>query len=174
MELKQKNSKVIITALFTTIIQIILVKEIFQMLIASIFGVGNSNFSFSFPFFSFYFEPEPNTAMFMLLLLYFAPYLYLISCIEISSILLKKIPLSAMRYFFVVFILLQLGYILIHIFYSAVILILNPQLENDWIALSLNLGFGDTERFVFAFGVIFLFVFYLNMSTKRIIKYFNY
>jgi hypothetical protein len=74
----------------------------------------------------------------------------------------------------VVFILLQIGYLLVHIFYSAVILILNPGIENDWIALSLYLGLGDIERFIFAFGVIFLFVFYLNMSTKRIMQYINY
>jgi|GEM_PF-2425509 len=174
MGLKEQNRIIIVVAIICVIIQIILLKEVFQLVFANIVGVGNSMFTFKFPSFSFYFEPEPNTSKFILLFLYFTPYIYIVSAIEISSILMRKIPVGKTRYFLVVFILLQLGYILIHLFYNAVILILNPGIENDWIALSLNMGFSETERFVFAFGIIFLFVFYMNMSTKRIRKYIKY
>lgn len=174
MGLKEQNRIIILVAIVCVIIQIILLKEVFQLVFANIVGVGNSMFTFKFPSFSFYFEPEPNTSKFILLFLYFTPYVYIVSAIEISSILMRKIPVGKTRYFLVVFILLQLGYILIHLFYNAVILILNPGIENDWIALSLNMGFSETERFVFAFGIIFLFVFYMNMSTKRIMKYIKY
>jgi len=169
-----KNRLSIISALLLAILQIILLKEIFQLGISGLFGVSNSSFNFSFPFFSYYFEPVGDASNFDIILLYFAPYIYLVLSVEVASILIKKIPQGAGRFFLVVFILLQIGYLLVHIFYSAVILILNPGIENDWIALSLYLGLGDMERFIFAFGVIFLFVFYLNMSTKRIMQYINY
>lgn len=174
MDLKIKNKFYILSALILAIIQIILVKELFQMGIAELIGVAKSSFSFNFPSFSYYFEPEPNQLMPVLLLLYFAPYIYLVSSIELASILLKKIPQGGGRFFIVIFNLIQIGYLLVHIFYSAVILILNPQLENDWITIALYMNFDDLGRFGFAFAVIFLFVFYLNMSTRRIMKYINY
>ncbi len=174
MDFRFKNKLNIITAVFLSILQIILFKELFQMGITQIFGVGTDSFSFNFPSFSYYFEPLPNNSMPVLILMYFAPYIYLIISVETASIILRKIPQGGGRFFIVIFNLVQIGYLLVHIFYSAVILILNPQIENDWIALALYMNLGDMERFVFAFGVIFLFVFYLNMSTKRIMKYINY
>lgn len=174
MDFKFKNRAAIILALFLSILQIIVFKEIFQMGLANLVGTANSFFEFNFPAFTYYFEPVPNLSSVVMILLYFAPYIYIVLSVETASIFLKKLPQGSRRYFLVIFILIQIGYLLVHIFYSAVILILNPQLENDWIALSLYLGYGDTERFVFAFGVVFLFVFYLNMSTKRILKYINY
>ena len=173
MDFKFKNRFIIFLAFLVSAIQIILMKEIFQMGIASLFRDENSSFSFIFPTFSYYFEPLPNSSLPVLVLMYFTPYIYLILSIEVVSLILKKRPLVEWRFFIVIFILVQLGYLLIHIFYSAVILILRPAIENDWIALSLYQNFDQTERFVFAFGVIFLFVFYLNMSTKRIMKYFS-
>lgn len=174
MDFRIKNKTSVISAIFLSILQIILMKELFQMGVAELFGVSNSSFKFSFPAFSYYFEPFATISIFGLILSYFAPYIYLIISVEISSILMKKIPLGGGRFFLVLFILLQIGYLLVNIFYSAVILILKPGIENDWIALSIYWGLGETERFVFAFGVIFLFGFYLNMSTRRIMKYINY
>lgn len=174
MDLKFKNGQSIIWAVFFAGIQIILFKELFQMLIVTIFGGGNSEFSFIFPSFHYYFEPLPDTLMPELLLLYFAPYIYLVLSVEVASATMKKIPHGKGRFFLVIFILIQIGYLLIHIFYSAVILILSPSIQNDWIALALYLGYDDIERFIFAFAVIFLFVFYLNISTRRIQKYINY
>jgi len=174
MEFRFKNKLSIILALFLSIIQIVLLKEVFQMGVAELFGVSISSFQFNFPTFSYYFEPVGAVSLFGLVLSFFAPEIYLVFSVEISSILLKKIPLGKGRFFLIVFILLQLGYLLVNIFYNAVILILNPGIKNDWIALSLYWGLSDTERFVLAFGVVFLFVFYLNMLTKRIMKYINY
>ena len=174
MDFKIKNKISIISALFLSILQIVLLKEVFQLGIAELFGVSNSLFNFSFPVFSYYAEPVASISIFGLVLVYSAPYIYLISSVEIASFFLKKIPQGKGRFFLLIFILIQVGYLLINIFYSAVILILNPGIQHDWIALSLYLGFDQSERFIFAFGVIFLFVFYLNMSTKRVIKYINY
>jgi hypothetical protein len=174
MDFKLRNKLSIISAVLLSILQIILLKEFFQAGLSALFCMSNSSFNFSFPYFAYYFEPEGDASILELTLLYFAPYIYLVLSVEVASILIKKIPQGAGRFFLVVFILLQIGYLLVHIFYSAVILILNPGIENDWIALSLYLGLGDIERFIFAFGVIFLFVFYLNMSTKRIMQYINY
>lgn len=174
MNFQIKNKISLILALFLAILQIILMKELFQMGIAEIFGAAKSSFQFNFPSFSYYFEPVATNSLIGLMVLYFSPYIYIISSVEISSILLKKVPLGGGRFFLLIFILLQIGYMLVHIFYSAVILILNPGIQNDWIALSLYWGLSDSERFIFAFGVIFLFVFYLNMSTKRLLKYINY
>jgi hypothetical protein len=174
MDFHFKNKLSVFLALFLAILQIILLKEIAQMFVTQLFGVGVSSFTFKFPSFSYYFEPFPVRSMPVLLLMYFSPYIYLILTIETASVLLKKIPVGKGRFFIVIFNLIQIGYLLIHIFYSAVILILNPKIENDWITLALYLNFNEIERFGFAFGVIFLFVFYLNMSTKRIMKYINY
>lgn len=174
MDFKLRNKLSIFFALFLAILQIILLKEIFQAGISELCGVSNSSFNFSFPLFSYYFEPAGDASNLEVILLYFAPYIYLVLSVEVASVLIKKIPQGAGRFFLVVFILLQVGYLLVHIFYSAVILILNPGIENDWIALSLYLGLGEMGRFIFAFGVIFLFVFYLNMSTKRIMQYITY
>lgn len=174
MDLKFKNGQGIIWAVFFSAIQIALFKELFQMFIVAIFGGGNSEFSFIFPSFQYYFEPLPDRLMPELLLLYFAPYIYLVLSVEVATATMRKIPHGKGRFFLVIFILIQIGYLLIHIFYSAVILILSPNIQNDWIALTLYLGYDEIERFIFTFAVIFLFVFYLNISTKRIQKYINY
>lgn len=174
MDLKFKNGQSIVWAVLLAILQIVLLKELFQMLLVEIFGGGNSEFSFVFPSIQYYFEPLPYTSMPVLLLLYFAPYIYLILSVEVTSTIMKKIPHGKGRFFLVIFILIQIGYLLIHLFYSAVILILSPNIQNDWIALTLYLGYDEIERFIFAFAVIFLFVFYLNISTRRIQKYINY
>lgn len=173
MPLQSKNWTPIIIAAIMTLFQIIWFKELFQWLIGVVVGVEVSHLEFRFIGLHHYFEPSPNTSFPLLFLLYLSPIIYLLVSIEIASFFLRKIPQGVYRFFILVFILLQLGYLLFYIFYNSVLLIINPGLENQWIAMSIYLGFGDAERFIFVFGIIFLFVFYLNMSTKRVINYIN-
>ena len=168
-----KNWNAIILAGFLTLVQILFIKELFQWMLCVIFGTEVSELTFGIFYLSHYFEPNPNTLMPVLFLLYLAPLLYLVFSIELASLFLKKFPQGMIRFSILIFILLQIGYLLVKIFYNAVLLILNPGLENDWIAMSIYLGFGDMERFIFAFGIIFLFVFYLNLSTRRVTNYIN-
>ncbi|MDZ7766402.1 MAG: hypothetical protein U5K00_18585 [Melioribacteraceae bacterium] len=168
-----KNWTPIISAAIMTLFQIIWFKELFQWLICVIVDVKVSELNFNFIMLQHYFEPAPNTSFPFLFLLYLSPIIYLLISIETASFFLRKTPQGIYRFFFLVFILLQLGFLLINIFYNSVILIINPGLENEWIAMSIYLGFGEVERFIFVFGIIFLFVFYLNMSTRRVINYIN-
>lgn len=173
MSLQSKNWAPIIVAAIMTLFQIIWFKELFQWLIGFAVGAEVSQLEFRFIGLHHYVEPAPNTSFPLLFLLYLSPIIYLLLSIEISSFFLRKTPHGVYRFFILVFILLQLGYLLIYIFYNSVLLLINPGLENQWIAMSIYLGFGEFERFIFVFGIIFLFVFYLNMSTKRVINYLN-
>ncbi len=168
-----KNWIPIISAFLLFLVQILFLKEIFQFIIANLIGVDVSILTFIFPSLSFNFEPNPDTLLPFIVFMYLAPLIYLIISIEFTSLFLKKSTVGIYRYFLLIFILLQLGYLLIKIFYNAVILILNPGLKHDWIAMSIAFGFGDFDRIIFSFAIIFLFVFYLNISIKRVTSYIN-
>lgn len=168
-----KNWQPIIFAVFLAIVQILWLKELFQFLIASLIGVELSEISFNFILLNFYFEPTPGTSMPILFLLYFSPIIYLVLCTETTSLFLRKTPAGVYRFFIIVFVLIILGFLIIHIFYNAVLLILNPGLTNDWITLAIYLRLDEVGRMILAFGVIFLFVFYLNMQGRRVTNYIN-
>lgn len=101
------------------------------------------------------------------------PFVITILAIESSVKLLKRYSPGFKRYFTVIFSICLSGFLLFDSFYSAFSVVLRFNYQNDWVQLVALSDFTEGGRIAFVFFMIILTAGYLNLSSKRIIKYIN-
>lgn len=163
----------VITAIISSFVSLFFLKELFQYFFAFVLGTENLAVSFTITSFNTYFEPAVSTGFYEYMLLYFSPLIFVVLISETAVTLLKKFPLGPVRHNLLIFTLIHLGYLIIYIFYSGFVLILNFNSTNELWVLANHLGFGEIKRIIFAFFLIFIIIIYMNISSRRLLKYIN-
>ena len=162
-----------IIASFLSFVTLFFLKETFQYVAAFCLSIENSRIQFNLFSYEGHFEPSLMRSFWVYFLLYFSPLFFVIIVIEIVIFAVKKFPLGGTRHILLIFGLFHLGYLIIYIFYSSFVLILNMNSANDLLVLSNYLSFDETKRIIFTFFLIFILVLYMNFSTRRLLKYIN-
>ena len=167
-----KNKSSIFTGILTAIISLLFLPELFQLLVATILGVQNTlDFWLFIPRITLI--NAIDTQLWSAIITGFAPFLYLIIICETGSFILSKTYAGFYRYSLIIFLLINIGYLLVYSFSNSVIVILNLQIITDWKSILVSAGIKDLKYLIYIFFIIILTAGYLNLITKRVLKYVN-
>jgi hypothetical protein len=98
-------------------------------------------------------------------------FLYILN-IEINSYMLTKVTAGFYRNFFIVYSMVLIGYLMVNVFIGAVIVVLKVSLTNDYAKIVNDvLGFTMPASFLIILIILILLTLYINITTKRIMKY---
>ena len=173
MAIVNRTLKPVILALFCAAIVIFLLRGLFQGFMAVIFGSTNINFILTFGGIEAVFDPLTASPAIDYVLIYASPVILVIILTEISVLFIKKTFLGSTRFFLIAFILINLGYLIIHFFYNSFLLVMDAPVANDWLTLSFHLDLTKTGKIIFAFFLVFVTIGYINLVTRRVMKYIN-
>jgi hypothetical protein len=98
-------------------------------------------------------------------------FIYIIN-IEINSYMLTKVTVGFYRNFFIVYSMVLIGYLMVNVFIGAVTVILKVSLSNDYAKIVNDvLGLTMPASFLIILVILILLTMYINITTKRIMKY---
>jgi hypothetical protein len=169
---KIKNKGSIVIGSLSGLITVLFLSELFQGLLALVFA-KEVGFAFSGLNFFADFVIEEGKSILVYILLFASPLLLSILAVELSMIIMKRSPLGPARFSTIVFQLINLGYIIITLFYGAISILLRVNLLNDWVRMTNYLGIEGGERYPLVFFFLIILIMYLNLVTKRISGYIN-
>jgi hypothetical protein len=106
-------------------------------------------------------------SFFPMLLIIVSPLLFSLLMIEISSFILKKQTREFFRINLIIYILINIGFIIINIILGILALIFRSAYTNDWGKFLEAVGYSYNEKLVFMFFVMVLLFAYLNYTTKK-------
>jgi hypothetical protein len=167
-----KNKSSIVTGLLAGTISLLFLPELFQLLIAVIINV-NVDFSLGYFFPIVSLNAQPGSSIWSFVVTGLSPFLYLIIICETGSLLLRKTYAGYYRYSLIIFLLVNIGYMLFYSFFNSVVVILNLGFSTDWKNILSVVGFKDLKYLIYIFFIIILTAGYLNLVTKRVLKYVN-
>ena len=168
---KVKNKTALITGIIIGLLTVLFLNRFFQGLMAYMAGAADVEFGFAGIWFTCYFNIMEGLSTFIYILIYTAPLLFIVIMLGIGNLILKKSSLGLTRYSVIVFFLVNVGYIIINVFYGTFSVVLQTNAGNDWYRLFQFLGFSGNQGIALIFFVIVSLIIYVNISTKRLIKY---
>lgn len=99
------------------------------------------------------------------------PLFYIFSTIEFAVNLLKYQTVGSTRFALLIFILLNVGYLIVNVFYGAFNIILSRDGYNGWVILTRNLEMSEHGSLFFIILIILLLVNYLRKFNKVVLEY---
>ena len=162
------NIPPILVGLTAGIVTVVFLNELAQALVAMILGAGGIQFSFSdFNFHALYSFPVESGWVYPLFSAS-ASVLFVIAALKLSTTVLIKSKMGAVRFFAIFYQLLIAGYLLISVFYGAFVVTLKAPIQNDWLDIVNIIGLEDYYRALFMFAMIALTALYLQALSRRI------
>jgi hypothetical protein len=101
------------------------------------------------------------------LLIIISPLIFSLLVIELSSFILKKLEKEFFRINLILYILINIGYLIFNILLGIFALILRSSYTNDWGRFLDTTGYSYNEKLVFMFFVMVILFAYLNYTTKK-------
>lgn len=166
-EQKIRNKKAVLAGTAFFFISSFFLSEIFQYFISLNFCDVNLSFILIFPQTNFISVNSNNYINFFALS---SDLLFILLMIEIAYQLLKKVGEGFWRYSLILFIILSLGLIIISIFFGFYTVIIHNY-NNDWITFFNVIQAVLEEKIIYSLGFVLATFLYLNLITRRIIKY---
>lgn len=168
-----KNKSSVLVGGGIALLNILFLTGFFQALAALILGVNNFYFEFNYLILKPIFHSQTNASAITYGIIYFSPLVFNILLMEIGSALLKKTTLGYNRFLLIFFNLVIAGYLIISVFYGAIVSIVVTNSANDWNQLMINFQMSEIGKIIFMFAVIFMLTTYLQQTAKRILEYIN-
>ena len=144
---------------------VLFLNELFKWLIASCFvdhpqlflsGIHLSmNINFS------------GLSFFRILLIIISPLLFSIIIVEISSLIMKKLEKEFIRLNLLIFMFINIGYLIFNILLGILALILKSTYTNDWGRFLESSGFTYNQKLVFMLFIMVILFAYLNYNAKK-------
>jgi len=147
------------------LISVLFLNELFKWLIASCF-VYHAKLYLS----GIYLSVNVNftgISFFNTLLIILSPLLFSLGMIEIASFVLKKTGNESLRLNLIIYILINIGYLIFNILLGIFALILRSSYTNDWGKFLDASGYSYNEKLVFMLFVMVILFSYLNYTTKK-------
>jgi len=167
-----KNKSSLVSGFLAGLFSIAFFPELFQALVAFVL-----NFEFSFKISVIFpqvtvssFKPDD---IFINTIVRLVPLIYLMLVCELGAFSLRFTLPGFYRYSLLMFILVNMGYMLFFLFLNAIVVILNLKLLTDWSSLLILLNVDHLGSLIYLFPLIIIVAVYLNFITKRILKYVN-
>lgn len=149
----------------TGLISVLFLNEIFKWLIASCFlyppqlFISGIHLSMNINFSALSFFP--------ILLIVISPLLFSLIMIEISSFILKKLEKEYFRINLMIYMFINIGYLIFNIMLGIFALILRSAYTNDWGRFLQTSGYSYNQKLVLMLFVMVILFAYLNYTTKR-------
>lgn len=167
-----KNKSSVIAGTISGIVTLCFLPEVFQMVISLLFGIGYTmNYFLIFPYITL--AEISSVSLSAAIFSGFAPFFYLLLVCETGSFFLKKTYPGFYRYSLIIFLLVNLGYILFFTFLNAISLALELNFLNDWLYVFRTAEIPYPKFLLYVFVIIVIIAVYLNLLTKRIMKFVN-
>ncbi|MFH1196271.1 MAG: hypothetical protein V1720_11190 [bacterium] len=167
-----QNKPALLSGILSGLISAIFLTELFQAFTTIVLNGEFSGFGFSMKGFYCNYSFAPGLSAFTEILISLSPVIFSIFVIELASFFLRKTGLGFYRFTLIVFVLINVGYLIIKFFYGAFAVIFKMP-DNDWTFFLQSIGVeGQAVIPVIFFAIIFLIA-YLNFSSRRLIKYFS-
>lgn len=165
-----KNKKSIILGLILSFFSIFILAELLQFIVYYLWTGGE--FLINLLGFSII-NPESLTKVQTVIILTF-PLFYIISTVELAGNLLKYQGLGTPRFTLLIFIILNVGYLIVNVFVGAFNIVLDNAGDNQWAILCRNLEMNETGSLFLIFIVILLLMNYLRSFNKIVNEYITY
>jgi hypothetical protein len=164
---KIKNKKAVLTGTAFFFISAFYLSELFQYVVSINFT--DVKLDLNFIFLSNTYEAF-NSSNLVNSISLFADIFFIMLTVETAYYFLKKLPLGYLRFTIILFIVLSLGMIILNVFYGFISVLLNGA-NNDWIQFFNIVRASFQEKIIYSLGFILTIFLYLNLITRRIIKY---
>lgn len=161
----------LLISIISGLLSIYFLNELIKGLTAFLLVSDNVEFTFSFIILKAVFTPETGLSFFSYLLVYTSTVLTSIFLIEITSLLFKKYNSGMVRTQIIIFQLINIGYMLFHLFYGVFTVAFATNLISDWQLLYFYADFSRNHSLVFMLFIILIMFVYIRFSTNRIKNY---
>ena len=131
------------------LLSVLFLNELFKWFIASCLSINYSGTFFS------------------ALLIVIAPLMFSLIMIELFSYILKKIEKDFFRINVIIYILINIGFLIFNVLLGIFALILKSNYSNDWARFLVASGYSYNEKLVFMLFVMVILFTYLNYTTKK-------
>lgn len=167
IEKKIRNKKAVLTGTAFFYLSVLYLSEIFQYLLSSMFSRVSLEFNYVYLSNNYEILNSSNFINFIILL---SDIFFIMITVEIAYNILKKLAIGFWRYVVILFIVLSLGFIILDVFYGFFSIIVHNS-NNDWTKFFVVIQASFQERIIYSLGFILTTFLYLNLITRRIIKY---
>jgi len=166
-----KNKSAIAAGLIAAFIVIFFLAGLFQGLCGYLFNAAPINFEFGWSGLTVVLDLTDVNFIFSKIIIILSPIISIILSIELSHYFLKKLPFGFLRFSILVFQLLLAGYLMITVFYGAVLILLKSEVSNIWVNLASVFELSEGKEIVLIFLMVIILFGYLNLVQKRISNY---
>lgn len=158
----------IFAGLLAGLISVLYLSQIFKWLIAKLFFINTSLFftgilpSIEIDYSSF------NLVGYIMISL--VPLLFIIITLELFTILLNKSGNEFARIGIIIFLLTNIGYLIVNTILGIASVLLRLKFQTEWSSLVMNLRLTHNEKLILLLMMSIFLLIYLNYSAKRIKK----
>lgn len=167
-----KNKRPLFWGAFIGFICILYLNDLFQYFIAYLFSSKIEFYNYYF-FFKTTAWLNFGTLNIIVVIVHLSGLLFSMMVVELGFILLRNSPPGFIRYFAITFQLINIGYILISIFWGSFVIILNADYSDDFGNLVKYFNVGEIGKTVIVFLMIFTFLIYFTANSQRLSNYIN-
>jgi len=166
-----KSKKPLLIGIFITLLFVFLISGILQYIVVTLFGMTVEDVTFTASGFTPIFHINIENNGFFNSLLIFSKFLISISFLELALLLLNKFPIGIYRFVTISSILFLSGYLILYFFYGILNSVLSLSSNTDFAKLINLLELEKNQSFVLIFLLLIIFVSYLQLVQKRIMRY---
>jgi hypothetical protein len=168
-----KNKPALVYGTICSMLSILFLNELFQAFITFLVNAQNISIQFNWVYITCDFSPNEDFNTITMIISYTASFLFNIFLIELGQILVKKSRLGNLRFSLIIFLIINTGYLIFNVFYSAISILFYKDVNTDWNNLMIKLSLEEGSKIVFMFFIVLILIFYLNFSARRIVQYIN-
>lgn len=166
-----KKFLIVIVGLIAGLFSVLILNNLFQIIAAKILLGNQSNISLNFILLSAHPIFSHGNSFILYLFIFLTPLIASIIFLEISSLILKK-PLSTnVRLTFIIYQLVNIGYLIVYTIISIVAVLLKGALQSDWVELLNFYNYTYIRQLVIMLFILIVVFSYLNNLSKRIKNY---
>lgn len=166
-----KNKKNIMLGFVFGLVTTLILGEILQVIFAYLFGAPEANIGFWFVFPVSEIILGPGFSTFSTIIIYLFPVFFALFLIEIGKVFLYRTVIGNLRFAVLFFIFAVLGYLILYSMYGALMIILQPPYQNDWINIAKYFELEGVAKFVAAFFIIIFILSYLQLTSRKIMEF---
>lgn len=173
-EIKSRFKPSLLIGVLAGYIVVFILSQVIQYLAGILIGVEGIHLSLEYYKLTCEFVFSSGSGKNISILVLLIPTFVSIINIEINSHMLTKVTMGFYRNLFIVYQLVLIGYLLVNVFIGAVSVVLDLSFGNEYDQIiSGVLGFTMPVSFLIILVILIVLTGYINITTKRIMKYIN-
>lgn len=165
-----KNKSALIVGTVAGLLIILTLPELFQGGVAAIFNSTSISFEINIISIIALFDLPEGAGVLLSIFILVSPAIFIFLFMGITSLILKLQTLGFYRYSLLLVQVFLIGHLIVYVFYGALNVVLNFDLNNDWIRILSLFDLQVPIKIAIMFLVIIVFIVYMNFSSRRILK----